>query len=165
MTRYLQQIPYLEALTKSLSGSLTWPPPLLTRKSCCSLKFQHFSFTPCAATHRRMHTSKHAYRQYLHNVHTVELHGCCCVFVFLCFFFGGGLWWMRWAVLHSGTNAGNTFPARLGRLNQRDCPQLSWLTESFGPKYWQEQALREENMVEMCILRRLLQYLFVTVYK
>lgn len=162
MTRW-QQMPRGEALAKilscvlMLSCVLTWPRPLLTLKSHSSPKFQHFSQTSCSVTRRRMHTSKPAYRRYLHNVHTVELRGCCCFFFWL--------WWMRRAVQRSGTNAVNTFPARRGRLNQRDCPRLSWLTESFGPKFWQKQALCEENMVEMCISRRLLQYLFAAVYK
>lgn len=46
-----------------------------------------FRLPPRTATHRRMHTSKHAYRQYLRNIRTVEPHGCC-----RGGFFGSGEW-------------------------------------------------------------------------
>lgn len=72
---------HIEALIKMLPCVLT--QPLLTLKSCRSPNFPPFSFTSWAATHRRMHTSKPAYRRYLHNVHTVEQHGRCCGVFFL----------------------------------------------------------------------------------
>lgn len=143
-----------------LPGVLTWPWPLLTLKSRSPPKFRHFS--PDLV---RSDTHKDAHQQTrLQTVFTQCSHsGAAWLLVLFFFFFRW--WWMRRAVQRSGTNAVNTFPARRGRLNRRDCPRLSWLTESFGPRFWQEQALWEENMVEMCILRRLVQSLFVAVYK
>lgn len=156
MTRW-QQIPHVKVLTKTLSCVLTWPRPSLTLK-----KSQPSQVSALFPDLVRSGTRKDAHQQTrLQTVLTQCSHSGA---AWLLFFFSW-LWWMRRAVYRSGTNAGNTFPARRGRLNQRDCPRLSWLTESFGPRFWQEQTLREENTLEMCILRRLLQYLFATVYK
>lgn len=130
-------------------GGLPWPRPLLTLQRVSSF------MSPVA-----LHTSTQP--KWLQTFIYTVLPYCSSVtaVVFV------GMWCMMQAVQRTGTNTVNTLPTRRGSwLRRRDCPQLRLLTESFGPWFWQEQALGEEDMVKMCILRRMLQCSFVPVYK